>query len=138
VKRIVLLLALASAVVFAASPGNRIATVQGANVQCFLTNDGGTRSTGRTGLDLDIQCPNIDGGAGQKNYIRAGCAKTADGGGSCVQDAGVGDLIMDFTSATGSADPIHFKLGPAEDRFCIADSVSYATAVYCTVHERRP
>lgn len=134
-KLLVLAGAAAAAVALASVPGNRIATVNGTSIKCFTTNDAGVYSTGRTGLDLDIQCPNVDGGAGQRVYARAGCALKTDGGGSCVMDAGVGDVILDFQS---NPDPIHFKLGTAEDRICFHDTTTGATVVYCHIYERRP
>lgn len=135
---VLMALMVVGAVALASVPGNRIATVSGANIRCFTTNDGGTLSTGRTGLDLDIQCPNVDAGGGQKVWARAGCALKADGGGTCLMDAGVGDLVLDFTTATGNPDPIHYKLGTSEDRICFGAVASYAIAVHCNIYERRP
>ena len=125
----------AATVAIASVPGNRIATVSGTSIKCFTTNDAGTRSWGRTGLDLDIQCPNLDAGAGQKVYARSGCPLKTDAGGLCVMDAGAGDVVLDFQS---NPDPIHWKLGTAEDRICFHDFTTGATTVHCNIYERRP
>lgn len=126
-KRLVLIAA-AFAIVANASE-LRVAIVQGANIRTF---------TGAPGGKYSIQCPNIDGGGGQRVYYRPGCNARPDAGVQCVTDAGLGDAIIDFSSATGTQDPYKIDLAPNEDRIHLANADSYATAVYCSVYRRNP
>lgn len=107
----------------------RVAIVQGANIRTFTGSPGGKYS---------VQCPNIDGGSGQKVWYRPGCNTRPDAGVQCVVDAGLGDVIMDFTDSTGVKDPYKIDLAPNEDRIHFANADSYATAVYCTIFRRSP
>ncbi len=67
----------------------------------------GTGVQSATGLNTDdsyaIQCPNIDGGSGQKVFYRPG------GCSGCPTDAGLGDVLIDFTS---NQDPYPVRLRP--------------------------
>jgi len=107
----------------------RVAIVQGANIQTF---------TGVAGGKYSMQCPNVDGGSGQRVLYRPGCPTRTDAGVTCVRDAGSGDVIVDFTSSTGSQDPYRIDLAPTEDRVHVANADSYATNVWCTFHRRNP
>ena len=70
--------------------------------------------TGQKGGKYLVQCVNPPLGV----WLRPGCSTRADGGASCVADAGPavdagpGDLFVDFA---GNADPFMFQLGPNED-----------------------
>lgn len=113
----------------------RVSIIQGSGIRTFTGSPGGKYS---------VQCPNIDGGAGQRVAYRPGCPVRSDGGVTCVIDAGLGDVVMDFTTATGSQDPYRIDLAPAEDRIhlrnyddAIAGNAS-TTPVYCDVFRRNP
>lgn len=129
---------LAVALGLAAQAGElRLTTVQGANIRTwFAPGASATASatTGNSGMKLSIQCPNVDGGAGQKVHYRAGCLPTT----KCAADAGVGDVIMDFTAATGVQDPYKVDLAGFEDRVYLASEGSYAVPLYCHVFRRQP
>lgn len=107
----------------------RVAIVQGANVSTF---------TGAPGGKYAVQCENIDGGGGQRVYYRPGCNTRADAGVQCVVDAGLGDVVMDFTAGSGSQDPYKIDLAPNEDRIHLANADGYAIQVYCAVYRRNP
>lgn len=107
----------------------RVGLAQGANIRSVTVAAGGKYS---------FQCPNIDGGGGQRIFYRPGCPTRTDAGISCVVDAGLGDVIVDFTSATGQQDPYKVDLSPNEDRIHFANADSYANSVYCVVYRRNP
>jgi hypothetical protein len=70
-----------------------------------------------------IQCPNIDGGSGQKVFYRpGGCT-------GCVVDAGLGDTLMDFTS---NQDPYPIRLRVGMDRVHLR-AYTATDALWCTV-----
>lgn len=106
----------------------RVAIVQGTLINTFTGSPGGKYS---------VQCPNIDGGSGQKVFYRPGCPTRADAGVQCQVDAGLGDVLMDFTAATGSQDPYKIDLAPTEDRIHLR-SYTASDALWCTVHRRSP
>lgn len=68
---------------------------------------------GQKGADLLVQC------LGRGVWLRPGCSARADGGASCVNDAGPavdagpGDLFVEFGG--GGGDPFPFPLGANED-----------------------
>lgn len=120
----------------------RLSTVQGTLIQTWYAPSAtATASATSTnfGLKVSIQCPNVDGGSGQKVYYRPGClAKLPDAGRMCSHDAGVGDVIMDFTAATGAQDPYRIDLAGNEDRIHLASVNGYSDAVYCHVYRVSP
>jgi hypothetical protein len=116
-KRVLILCAVLAAVAAQAAGGLQRAVVQGTGVQCFTAG-------GQAGHYL-VQCPSIDGGTGQKVWYRP--TQAADAGG--VTDAGLGDLVMDFSSNT---DPVPVDLAPGEARICFGTFTDYS-ALYCTV-----
>lgn len=112
----------------------RLTTVQGANIRTWYAPGASataSASSGSFGMKLSIQCPNVDGGAGQKVYYRPGCLSTT----KCAADAGVGDAIIDFTA---NLDAYKVDLTASEDRIHLASVNGYADAVYCHVYRRAP
>ena len=107
----------------------RVAIAQGTGIRTATLAPGGKYS---------VQCPNTDGGAGERVYYRPGCPTRADAGVTCVIDAGVGDTIMDFTAATGSQDPYKIDLAPNEDRLHFRNVDDAARVVWCSVARRSP
>lgn len=103
----------------------RVAIIQGALINTF---------TGSAGGKYSVQCPNIDGGAGQKVFYRPGCPARPDGGVQCLTDAGLGDVLMDFSA---NADPYQINLAPSEDRVHLR-AYTATDALWCTVHRRYP
>lgn len=92
--------------------------------------------TGSFGGKYSVQCPNIDGGSGAKIFIRPGCPTRTDGGVSCVIDAGTGDMLLDFSTASGSADPFKVDLASNEDR--IHAKTADGNANLCYFYRRSP
>jgi hypothetical protein len=90
----------------------------------------GTGIQSATGLNNDdtyaVQCPNIDGGAGQKVFYRpGGCT-------GCVTDAGLGDTLIDFSS---NQDPYPVRLRPNMTKIHLR-AFTAADAVWCTVSSK--
>lgn len=127
-RRLLLLVAVFAFAAFASEL--RVGIVQGANIRTF---------TGSAGGHYSLQCLSVDGGTDQTVYYRPGCRTRTDAGISCVIDAGQGDTVVNFNSATGgSSDPYKIDLATNEDRFHLATTSSYATPLYCTVGRRSP
>jgi hypothetical protein len=105
----------------------RIGHVQGTGIQTV---------TVAPGAKLSIQCPNIDGGAGQQVWYRPGCPLRTDAGITCILDAGLGDVLIDFSA---NADPYAINLAPNEDRVHLCHYPSgCVTPKYCLVYRRSP
>lgn len=66
-------------------------------------------------------------------YYRASCAPRADGGVTCVLDAGVNDPYVDFSSNT---DPYKVDMPAGADRICFMGNSTANLCVDC--YERRP
>lgn len=103
----------------------RVGIVKGANIQTF---------TGEPGGRYAVQCPSIDGGTDQKVWYRPGCPARADGGITCVVDAGLGDIVLDFKSLDR---PYPVDLAPTEDRIYFGTFPDYSP-MFCTVARRNP
>jgi len=70
-----------------------------------------------------VQCPNLDGGSGQKVWYRpGGCT-------GCVTDAGQGDTLLDFTT---NQDPYPVRLRPGMTKIHLRGFLA-ADAIWCTV-----
>lgn len=76
---------------------------------------------------LGIQCPSVDGGAGQQVFYRPGCA-------TCVVDAGPGDYLIDFTK---NPDGFPLTLRNGMDRVNLRP-FNQGDALWCTVIPRSP
>lgn len=80
------------------------------------------------GSRLAIQCPNIDGGAGQRVFYRPG------GCSGCVADAGLGDTLLDFTI---NQDPFPTTLRNGMSKIHLRGFAA-TDAIWCTVTPRSP
>jgi hypothetical protein len=95
-------------------------------------NAAGTIITGTgiqsvTGLNADdsyaLQCPNIDGGSGQRVFYRpGGCT-------GCVVDAGLADTLVDFTV---NQDPYPIRLRDQMTKVHLR-GFNASDAIWCTV-----
>lgn len=114
-------LALVGVVLPALASDHQLAIVQGTGIRTATLTEG---------AKVAVQCPNIDGGAGQKVFYRPG--------GSCsgctTVDAGYGDVLMDFTV---NSDPYPVTLAAKESLIHLR-SYDPAVALWCTVVGRSP
>lgn len=102
----------------------KVGLLSGLGIQSFAGAAGGKYS---------VQCPNTDGGAGQRIYLRPGCKARADAGITCVIDAGLGDPIIDFAA---NSDPYQIDLATNEDRIHVKTADS--NGIWCNVYRRSP
>lgn len=99
----------------------RVALATGTGVQSVTLSEG---------AKVSVQCPNLDGGSGQKVYYRTGGTCS----GCTVADAGVGDVLMDFTT---NPDPYPIQLGPKETLLHLR-SYDPSVLLYCPIFPRVP
>lgn len=115
-RKLGLLLFLVAGAVVLADEYNANGTVlQGQNIQTA------------SGLNADdtyaVQCPNLDGGNGQKVYYRpGGCT-------GCPTDAGTGDTLLDFTL---NQDPYPVRLRDGMTKIHLRGFLA-ADQIFCTV-----
>lgn len=105
----------------------RIGGVAGVNITTFNN----AQDAGGTGTGAKLAFQVRDGGC---TYYRTGCAPRADGGITCVVDAGPGDVYVCFSPVS---DPYQFDMPANADRVYFR-AFDPAQSVTADVYLRRP